>query len=111
MANLCTTYNKRRHIADKFYHFKKIKSKVQRKAADIGFVRKALSNEVTPTFAKVKGQFKTTRDKWKAEKLILDSHLREHLRQMKLLVKQLEDRNGKLKNVTLTGVLRLLKKE
>ena len=51
MANLQDIANRRRHIADTYHKLRKIKSKVQRKAADIGFVKKAMATEVTPTFA------------------------------------------------------------
>ena len=37
--------------------------KVQKRAASIGFVKKALYQEVTPKFPLVKGHFKTERDK------------------------------------------------
>ena len=89
MALSYTLNNKSRLIADKYYQLKKIKSKLQRKAADIGFVRKALSQEVTPTFAKVKGQFKSINDKWKAERIIMESQLKDHYKHMKLLTDNL----------------------
>ena len=62
MAHLLET-NNRRLVADTYHQLKNYKSKVQRKAADIGFVKKALHLKVTPTFAKVRGQFKSGKDK------------------------------------------------
>ena len=97
MANLSITNNSKRLIADTYYKLKKIKSKVQRKASDIGFVKKAIHAKVVPTFAKVKGKFESTNDKWKAEKLILESNLRKHLRDMKFLLKELNCEETKIK--------------
>ena len=73
MAKISFINIHRRLIADTYFNLKKIKSKVQRKAADIGFVKKAIYAKVVPTFAKVKGQFDLPNDKWKAEKLVLES--------------------------------------
>ena len=76
--------------AGKYHHLKNIKSKIQRKATDIGFIRKALSHEVIPTFAKVKGQFNNNnRDRWKAERSIMESQLKEHYRQINRLLELL----------------------
>ena len=91
MAQLLNTSNRRRQVADTYYQLKHIKSKVQRKAADIGFVMKALRREVTPTFAKVRGNFNTNKDKWKAERMILESNLRQHHKDMKRLIKKMSD--------------------
>lgn len=99
MATVYPTNKERRHIADTYYQLRKFKSKVQRKAADIGFVRKALALEVTPTFAKVKGQFKSRKDKWKAEKMILESNLRQHYKEMKDLRKKLKEEEKTIKEV------------
>ena len=65
-----------------------ITSKVQRRAASIGFVKKALYQEVTPKFALGKGQFKTGRDKWKCEQRVMLSHLQDHKDTLKSLIKE-----------------------
>ena len=52
-----------RRVAVDFNNLISITSKVQRRTASIGFVKKALYQEVTPKLALVKGQFKTGRDK------------------------------------------------
>ena len=65
-----------------------ITSKVQRRAASIGFVKKALYQEVTPKFALVKGQFKTGRDKWKCEQRVMLPHLQHHKNTLKSLIKE-----------------------
>ena len=105
MANLYNTNIRRRQIADTFYHLKKIKSKLQRKAADIGFVTKALAYEVTPTFAKVKGQFKSIKDRWKAEKIILNSQLKQHYHQLALLRKEIEKEECRIKETKPSFIL------
>ena len=90
MATILNTTDRRRLIADTYHKLRKIKSKVQRKAADIGFVKKAINAEVTPTFAKVRGNFASKNDKWKAEKMILESNLKQHYRDMKQLRRELD---------------------
>ena len=55
MAIIYYNNNLTRHVANKFHHLKKIKSKIQRKAIDVGFIKKTIMDEVTPTFPKVKG--------------------------------------------------------
>ena len=47
-------------------------------SSSIGFIYKAIYHGVTPTFAKVKGQFVNMKDKYKVEKSILQSHLTAH---------------------------------
>ena len=44
----------------------------------IGFIYKAVFHGAIPTFDKVKGQFVKNKDKYKAEKSILQSHLITH---------------------------------
>ena len=44
----------------------------------IAFIEKALYYEVTPTFAKVKGQFINLKDQRSAEKKVSLSHLKDH---------------------------------
>ena len=65
-----------------------ITSKVQRRAASIGFVKKVLHQEVTPKFALAKGQFKTERDQWKCEQKVMLSHLQDHKNTLKSLIKE-----------------------
>ena len=67
-----------RDIAVEYYKLKSLSSKVQRTSSSIDFIYKAIYHGVTPTFAKVKGQFVKMKDKYKAEKSILQSHLRAH---------------------------------
>ena len=52
----------------------------------IGFIKKALHNEVTPKFAQVKGKFININDRFKSEKSIFLSHLNNHVRSHKLLI-------------------------
>ena len=57
-----------RCVAVEFDNLIRVTSKVQKRAASIGFVKKGLYHEVTLKFTLVKGQFNTERDKWKCEK-------------------------------------------
>ena len=77
-----------RRVAVDFNNLISITSKVQRRAASIGFVKKALYQEVTPKFALVKGQFKTGRGKWKCEQRVMLSHLQDHKNMLKSLIKE-----------------------
>ena len=77
-----------RRVAVDFNNLISITSKVQRRAASIGFVKKALYQEVTPKFALVKGQFKTGRDKWKCEQRVMLSHLQDHQNTLKSFIKE-----------------------
>ena len=57
---------------------KSLSSKIQRTSSSISFICKAIFQEVIPIFAKVKGQFANKKDKYKAEKSILQSLLTTH---------------------------------
>ena len=72
-----------RHIVGEYYKLRSLSSKIQRTSSSIGFIYKAIYHEVTPTFAKVKGQFVNMKDKYKAEKSILQSHLTAHKHNLK----------------------------
>ena len=79
-----------RQIAKHYIRLKSVTSKIQRTTSSIAFIQKALYYEVTPTFAKVKGQFINLKDQRSAEKKVLLSHLRNHrFRLRKLLEKHL----------------------
>ena len=59
MANLSKHKYIPRRVAVDFNNLINATSKVQRRVASIGFVKKALYQEVRAKFALVKGQFKT----------------------------------------------------
>ena len=56
-----------------YYKLKSLSSKIQH----------ALFHELTPTFAKVKGQFINHKDQHSAVKSILNSHLLEHRKNLR----------------------------
>ena len=64
----------------------------------IGFIYKAIFHEVIPTFAKVKGQFINKKDKYKARKSILQSHLITHRHNLKDLCSKYTVISDSLKN-------------
>ena len=63
MANLSKPNFIPRRVTVDFNNLIRVTSKVRKRAASTGFVKRALYQEVTPKFALVKGQFKTERDK------------------------------------------------
>ena len=67
-----------RHLATTYYDLRRKTSKLQRTAASIGFIRNALHNDVTPTFAKVTGNINNENLRKKAEKNNLRAELNEH---------------------------------
>ena len=67
-----------RQIAKHYIRLKSVTSKIQRTASTIAFIQKAFYYEVTPTFAKVKGQFIILKDQRSVEKKVLLSHLKDH---------------------------------
>ena len=88
MANLSKPKIIPRRVAVDFNNLISITSKVQRRDASIGFVKKALYQEVTPKFTLVKVQFKTKRDKWKCEQRVILSHFQDHKNTLKSLMKE-----------------------
>ena len=86
MANLSIVKLLPKRVAELYKELKNITSKLHRTSGSIGFIKKALYNEVTPKFAQVKGNFININDRFKLEKSILLSHLNEHVRSNKLLV-------------------------
>ena len=79
MANLSKPKFIPRRVAVHFNNLIRVTSKVQKRAASIGFVKKALYRKVTPKFALFKRQFKTEKDKSKYEQKVMLSHLQDHL--------------------------------
>ena len=62
-----------RHIVENYFKLTSSSSKIQRTSSSIGFLNQALFDQITPTFAKVKGHFDSLKDKYNAEKSILIS--------------------------------------
>ena len=85
MANFSFINNLPRRIAKLYQGLFSISSKMQRSAQSIGFIKKAIYNEVTPTFAKLKGQFINDKDRKKAEKDLLLAHLNNHYKELNSL--------------------------
>ena len=88
MANLSIPKFFPRRVAVDFNNVIRVTSKVQKRAASIDFVKKVLYQEVTPTFALVKGQFKKERDKWKCEQKVMLSHLQDQKNTLKSFIKE-----------------------
>ena len=86
MANLSIVKLLPKRVAELYKELKNITSKLHRTSGSIGFIKNALHNEVTPKFARVKGNFININDRFKSEKSILLSHLNNHVRSYKLLI-------------------------
>ena len=79
MENLSVINNSRKRIAVIYKDLRNVLSKLHRSAGSIGFIKKALFNEVTPNFAQVRGNFISKIDKYNSERSILLSHLNDHV--------------------------------
>ena len=86
MANSTITYILPKRIADIYKDLNNVTSKLHRTAGSIGFIKKALYNDITPKFAQVKGNFVNNNDRYKSERSVLLSHLNEHILSYKKLI-------------------------
>ena len=80
MANKQFIYRLPRHVAKTYYELRNKTYKLQRTASSIGFINKALSNNVTPTFAKVTGNMSSEHARKKDEKVNMRIQQNEHHR-------------------------------
>ena len=71
MANLLNGFINTNGIADIYNKFIKVTSKLHKTSSSIGFIKKALHHNVTPTFAKIRGQFVHNKDQLDAERKIV----------------------------------------
>ena len=67
-------------VSEKYYTIKKVTSKLQQTATNLGFINKAIHNQVVPKFVEVKGQFLKNNDKHDSKMKILHFHLLENKR-------------------------------
>ena len=86
MANPAFIYKLPRHAAKQFYDLKYTTSKLQRTASSLAFVKKAIVNKVTPTFAKVTGNISNENYRKKAEMNNLKTELNTHNRNLRELI-------------------------
>ena len=70
---------------------KKLTSKLQRTAANIGFINKAIHNKFIPKFDEVEGQFLNINDKHDSKMKTLNSHLLENKRNLSSLTSTLRE--------------------
>ena len=73
-----------RNIYKKLYS---ITSKLQKTAPGIGFVKKALQNNVIPNFTPIKGQFLNKHEHIQGERKLMLSHLNRHVCNSKIQMK------------------------
>ena len=86
MVNLSIVKLLPKRVAELYKELKNITLKLHRTSGSIGFIKKALHHEVTPTFAQVKGNFININDRFKSEKSILLSHLNDYVCSYKPLI-------------------------
>ena len=75
---------------------KKILSKLHKSSSSAAFIKKVLYKNVTPTFAKVKGQFLSGNVKLNVEKDLMKSHLNKHFNDIRDLKLEYNTAKGKL---------------
>ena len=107
MANAYIIHKLPRRIAKHYFPLRNTISKIQKTSASIGFVKKALYNNVTPTFAKISGCFANEVSKKKSEKILLRSHLSDHYATLRNLTSTLSKLLDELIRVAGTKLTRL----
>ena len=65
-----------------------LSNQLHKTTASIGFIKKALCNNVTPKFATIKGQFLQKADQIQAQRLLMCTHLKQHGIQCKSLIRE-----------------------
>ena len=70
-------------IANKYNKLYWLTIKLHKVSSSIGFIKKCLHLHITPTFAKVNGQFLHNEDKHDAERHIMISHVKRHILDLK----------------------------
>ena len=86
MANLSTCFAYKNRIADIYNKLYSITYKLRKTASSIGFIKKALRNNVIPKFAQIKGQFVVGHEHIQAELKIMLSHLNKHVCNLKIQI-------------------------
>ena len=74
-----------RCVATYYNKLKKAISKLHKSSSSVAFIKKALHNNITATFAKIKGQFLNTSSKSNAEKELMRGHINKHYNDISLL--------------------------
>ena len=108
MENLSVINNLPKRIAVIYKDLRNVLSKLHRSAGSIGFIKKALFNEVTPNFAQDRGNFISKIDKCKSERSIFLSHLNDHVIQLKILGSTQHQLIDKLRHLTGRLLYRLI---
>ena len=87
MGNLSTYFAYKNRIADIHNKLYSITSKLHKTESSIGFIKKALHNNVIPKFAQIKGQFVSRHQYIQAEGKLMLSHLNSHVFNLKMQIK------------------------
>ena len=86
MTNLSAINNLPGCIAAIYKDLQNVMSKLHWSAGSIGFIKKALFNDITPKFVEVRGNFINKNDKYKSERSILLLRVNHHVIGLKALV-------------------------
>ena len=70
-------------IANTYHQLYKLCMKLHSTAVSIGFINKAINNQVKPKFVKVKSQFPRERLRKETERKLLFEHLNKHKEDLK----------------------------
>ena len=106
MANLLICNILYGRVATYYNKFKKTISKLHKSSSSVAFIKKALNNNITPTFAKIKRQFLKTKSN--AEKDLMRGHINKHYNDIRLLRLDYCELKGKLQLLvgnTFTSIL------
>ena len=100
MANFDTRKLITTEIAEIHNNLYKSLLKIHKLTSSIGFIGKCLYFKITPTFAKVKGNFANKHDKYAAERSILKAQLTSHKNELRKAIMTLESNTISLSEVT-----------
>ena len=104
MANLLICNILYGRVATYYNKLNKTISKLHKSSSSVAFIKKALHNNITPTFAKIKGQFLNTNTKSNAEKDLMRGHYND-IRLLRLDYCELKEKLQLLVGNTFTSIL------
>ena len=98
MANLLIICILSNHVTANYDKMRKIILKLHKLSSSVGFIKKSLFSNITPTFTKVQGQFKNNNTRTTAEKEIMINHLTKHHNDIRHLKLQYDDTRNKIQS-------------
>ena len=83
MANLLVYNILYKRVAINYNKLRKVISKLHKTSSSIAFIKEALYNNITPTFAKIKGQFLNNKTVKDSEQTLMKNHMNSHYNKLK----------------------------